>query len=563
MGNGAFFLPRRLEDEWRRLEESWQHDQGTDRLWQRDATLWTGGEESRWLGWLDADGVEPAVLERTTDWARSGDFDRALLLGMGGSSLGSLFLSRWLAPAAGFPRLEVLDSTDPGLIRQVCAALDPERSLVLVASKSGSTLETDLLSRFFYARWVEVLGARKAGQRMLAITDPGSKLERRARQLGFFDVVLGDPEIGGRFSVLSPFGLVPAAVGGLDVVGLGESAREAARACRESEPRENPGVSLGLLLAAAWRLGRDKVCLLLPPSLTELGLWIEQLLAESTGKDGKGLVPVTGDSALVSRPQSQDRVFVAYREEGEAALEPLLRELQTAGHPVLDLPSSTGAEIGAELYRWQVATAVAGSVLGVNPFDQPDVEAAKVATRAYTSAIERGERIEPPIPAAVEGPLEAFDAQGTRGDLARVLSDLLETLHPGDYCALLSYLPADKRTASDLDRLRRAIGDRMGMVTVVGTGPRYLHSTGQLFKGGSNRGVFLILTTPVTDDLEVPDCSYSFGDVFSAQALGDFDVLVNRQRRALRLELAPPLSESLSHLCEIIEAAVEDGGQQA
>jgi phosphoglucose isomerase-like protein len=442
------------------------------RIWSRDPSVWTSAGEERWLGWLDAPDRELDRADQLLrDVAGLPAHDDVLLLGMGGSSLAPEVFRRWF----GAGRFHVLDTTHPREVERVAALLDPARTLVLVSSKSGTTLETRCHADFFRA-W------SGGGQRFVAITDPGSELERAAGEHGFAAVFHGVPSIGGRYSALSPFGLVPAALMGADVERLLERALEAAEACRLPGDG-NPGLELGLALGDGWRAGRDKVCM---PNPDGFGLWLEQLLAESTGKRGKGLVPAPGES-----PEGSDR----------------------QGHEVR---LSSAYELGAEMFRWEYAVAVAGHVLGIDPFDQPDVQAAKDRTVEVL-----GTEVEPPL-----DPVGSVD-------------ELLAQARAGDYVAIQAFVdPAREAELAPLAERARATG----CVVTVGLGPRYLHSTGQLHKGGPNTGLYLQVVDDPGEELAIPDKPFGFRRLLAAQAEGDLASLRERGRRVARVRLEEVVS---------------------
>ncbi len=543
--------------------QRWRQGGDLRRLWARDARLWTGGDEARWLGWLDIVAAQQGRLDELValgEDVRRGGFSHALLLGMGGSSLGPEVLAASFGRQSGHPELLVLDSTDPAQIRAVERRIDPARTLFIVSSKSGSTLEPDILLRHFFARTDQALGGDRAGQHFIAITDPGSALQQTAERLGFRRICFGLPSIGGRYSVLSDFGLVPAAVMGLDLRRLIEATRRMVRSCGESvPPEENPGAVLGLVLGLAARSGRDKVTITTTPGIADIGAWLEQLLAESTGKDGKGLIPVDGETLGPPECYGGDRLFAHLRLAGEAddTQEAALAALERAGHPVLRVTVTERLHLGQEFFRWEMATAVAGAVIGINPFDQPDVEASKVKTRELTAAYEKSGRLPPETPVFEDRGIalfadarnaEALSGAARERSLEAWLAAHLARLRPGDYCALLAYIERSERHHQALQAMRLLIRDRKRVATCVGFGPRFLHSTGQAYKGGPNSGVFLQITGEDAADIAIPERRYTFGVVEAAQARGDLDVLAERGRRALRIHLGPDVAAGLTRL---------------
>jgi transaldolase/glucose-6-phosphate isomerase len=537
------------------------------RLWARDAALWTGADEARWLGWLDAAPVGRALLPQLGRIAElAAGFDHVLLIGMGGSSLGPEVLGETFGRLPGRPRLSILDSTDPGQVGAVERSVDLARTLVIVASKSGSTLEPNILKQYFFARVEAAVGKGKAGGRFIAITDPGSKMQAVAAQDGFAETVLGNPEIGGRYSVLSPFGLVPAAAIGIDVGRFLDTAQAMAARCGADVPVEsNPGALLGIVLGVAGRQGRDKVTVLSGPGLESVGGWIEQLIAESTGKNGKGIIPVDGEPVGPPAVYGADRLFVHLSLAGRP--DPTASEiaaLEAAGQPVVRVTLTDPYALAAEFFRWEMATAVAGAILGVNPFDQPDVEASKVATRALTDAYERTGRLPGEMPSLIVDGIKLFADPANAAALAAAAEPELEAwlgahfarLGLGDYAALLAYIPRTQGTIVALQEARLTLRDATRAATCVGFGPRFLHSTGQAYKGGPNSGVFLQITCEDAEDLAVPGQRYSFGIVKAAQARGDFDVLAERGRRALRVHLGRDLAGDLARLVSALRRAM-------
>ena len=545
------------------------------RLWQRDPTVWTGGDEGRWLGWLDVphpDGAEVRRLEAFVDRARRDGFVSTALLGMGGSSLCPEMLQGIFGGAGGI-ELRVLDSTDPAQLRAFEAQIDLDRTLFVVSSKSGTTLETSLLHAHFFERVRQRAGCEAAGTRFVAVTDAGSALDRLATERGFRAVFHGEASIGGRYSALSYFGLLPAALIGIDLRLLLDRARAMVEACGSESPvASNPGVQLGLWLGLAARAGRNKTTLVTAPGLNGLGAWIEQLLAESTGKDGVGIIPVDGEQPGAPAIYRDDRLFVstALGDEPDQGRESVLDALARAGHPVVRLHAHDRYDLAAECFRWELATAVAGAVLGVHPFDQPDVEASKVATRAITSQGPECGR------APVASPVAelAWDAGVIRGYAARPYSAALRRsvgaeaplvqwvaahirrLRPGSYFAVLAYLEMCEPHRRILEDLRHQVRAATGAATTVGFGPRFLHSTGQAHKGGPADGLFLVLTCTDAVDVAAPDGALTFGTVKDAQAAGDCAVLAARRRRWLRLHLDGEVGSGLAAVAALVAEAL-------
>lgn len=505
------------------------------RLWAADASLWTNGDEAKWVGWLAAgEGkqVDFAQLKAIADKAR-GHKD-VVLLGMGGSSLGPEVLSEIIGPAPGFPTVHALDSTDPGQIGSVAAKIDPKEALFLVASKSGSTMEPELLRAYFW----ELSG--KDGDRFVAVTDPGSKLEKLAKDHGYHAIFLGDPAIGGRYSVLSVFGMVPAAMMGIDVEAFFAATQPLVEACKGDTA--NPGLILGAIMGEAAISGRDKLTILTSPGLEPIGAWLEQLIAESTGKHGKGIVPVDLEPSAPAEDYGTDRLFALLTLDGDDASDVIEQAhfLVAAGQPVIRITLPSKEHIGQEFFRWEVATAFAGAVIGIDPFDQPDVEDAKIATRELIDKYEESGALAPESP-FLQDAVMAFSAPGDHTFAAtnpvEILRDHFASAEPGDYVGFLVYLERNAEHEAAVARMREKVVEAKGVATVAGFGPRFLHSTGQAYKGGPKSGVFVEITRTPNPDVPVPGRKASFGTVQLAQARRDLDVLAARGQRTLRIHL--------------------------
>ena len=548
--------------------ENWDREDNTTRLWSGDSSLWTGADENDWLGWLAlADGLgRSPQLEQLVGEIRQEGLSHLLLLGMGGSSLFPEVLAATFGRQQGYPELHVLDSTDPSQINRFQSRIDLSRTLFIVSSKSGSTLEPNILKEHFFERVGQVQGRDEAGRRFVAITDPGSKLQEMAEREGFRSIFLGEPAVGGRYSALSNFGRVPAALMGLDVAELIIRARSMVQACRPQVPaHRNPGVVLGAILGTLAKSGRDKCTLITSPEISTLGAWLEQLLAESTGKDGKGLIPVEGESVGPPEVYGEDRIFLHLRLDSsrERKQEQVVEDLKQSGHPVVQFSLADRYDLGQEVFRWEMATAVAGSILGINPFDQPDVEASKIATRDLTRRYERVGSFPRENAFFSVGGISLLADEENRSLLSRaagpdptaasILKAHLARLSPGDYFAILAYLEMSPLHQGLLQRLRDQVRDRFGVATCLGFGPRFLHSTGQAYKGGPDSGVFLQITGEDLPDLAVPGRKYTFGAVKAAQARGDFQVLSQRGRRALRVHLSAPVENGLRQLNRAVE----------
>lgn len=546
--------------------DSWQRAGNIRKLWRRDAALWTGRDENRWLGWLDIIDREQDALPRLkafSDWVRAQSFTDVCLIGMGGSSLGPEVLAALPGRAPGWPRLHIMDSTDPRQIEATEQSLDLARTLFIVASKSGTTLEPDILHRYFFERAAQRVA--HPGAHFVAVTDPGSALEAQARAADFAQVFHGVPSIGGRYSVLSAFGLVPAAAIGIDTGALLRATRSMVFSCGvDVPPAHNPGVQLGVILGVLARdFARDKVTVLAPPALAVFGAWLEQLLAESTGKQGRGLIPIVGEAPGAAAVYGDDRVFVqlAPADVIDSAPPALPAALTAAGHPVVRIAVDMQNAIGQEFFRWEIAVAAAGAVLGINPFDQPDVEASKVKTRALMSAYEQNRTLPAPQPLFEERGIALYAdaanaaALGSHDSLAGYLKAHCARLRRGDYLALLAFIERNAAHEQSLQQVRTQLRDTLRVATCVGFGPRFLHSTGQLYKGGPDSGVFIQITCADARDIAVPGQRYTFGTVKAAQALGDLDVLNERGRRALRVHLQQPDSDLPRLLAALRRAA--------
>ncbi len=549
--------------------EDWRANATIRRLWQKDKSVWSNDDEDKWLGWLNSPAAaDVADYEDFARRVKGQNFSDAVVLGMGGSSLGPEVLAETFAKAAGFPKLHVLDSTDPAQVRAMEASVDLAHTLFIVSSKSGGTTEPNVMKDYFFDRVAKTIGKDKAGHRFIAVTDPGSSLEKVATRQGFARIFYGDPTIGGRYSVLSPFGLVPAAAAGIDVGNLIEHTLAMVRSCgADVPPHENPGVQLGLAMGLAGREGRDKVTIISSKAVADFGAWAEQLIAESTGKDGKGLIPIDGEPLGDPALYGSDRFFIDIRTEGEddAAHDGKLSALEAAGHPVVRIVMKSIDRIGQEFFRFEMATAVAGAVLGINPFNQPDVEAAKIKTRELTSAFEKSGALpaEMPVVTFTGADLYTDDANaaalrqiGADGSLGSWIRAHLARAGYGDYVALLAYIARDRGSIEALQKMRLAVHDKRHLATCAEFGPRFLHSTGQAYKGGPDSGLFLQITADDARDLKVPGQKASFGIIKAAQARGDFDVLTERGRRALRVHLKGELGPALDALDAAITEAL-------
>jgi transaldolase / glucose-6-phosphate isomerase len=551
----------------------WQAHGKVRRLWARDPTLWTGRDESKWLGWLDVVNGQLADVRRFAalrDEVQAAGISDVLLLGMGGSSLCPEVLKLTFGRRPGFPALHVLDSTDPAQVAAIEQRINPATTLFIVSSKSGTTLEPHIFMQYFFERVAARLGRQEAARRFVAITDPGSKLQEHAKAEGFRHVYEGRADIGGRYSALSDFGLVPAAIIGIDVAKFLARAEEMVAACAPSAAAaDNPGVVLGTILGvAATRFGRDKLTMVVSPPIASLGAWLEQLVCESTGKDGTGIIPIDREPLGAPEAYGRDRLFVytRLRSAPDPAQDTAVAALERAGHPVVRLELDDAYDLGQEFFRWEIATAVAGAILGIHPFDQPDVEASKIATRRLTAEYERTGALPPEAPLCSDGDIALFaDARnadalnaavGERRTLASYLAAHVARLADGDYLALLAYVEMNEAHERVLQAIRTDVRDARGVATCVQFGPRFLHSTGQGYKGGPNSGVFVQITCDDAVDVPVPGQAYSFGVVKAAQAGGDLDVLAARERRALRIHLKGDVRAGLDRVHGAVRAAL-------
>jgi len=565
-------LPETLATAVKATSTDWQSGGKMQRLWERDATLWTGADEANWLGWLDI--VEEQIeqqdqLQKIAKEVQQRTFQHVLLLGMGGSSLCPEVLRMTFGRTTHYPTLHVLDSTDPAQVKAFEHQIDIPKTLFIVSSKSGSTLEPNIFKQYFFERTKQAVGAVRVGSHFIAITDPGSKMQQVAEADRFLHVFFGRPSIGGRYSALSNFGMVPAAVMGMDTKKFLARAAEMVNACGPSVAiEENPGAALGVILGTAAITGRDKVTIITSPGISDLGAWLEQLLAESTGKLGKGIIPVDRESLAAPDVYGKDRVFVYVRLESgaDADQDAKVAAIEKAGHPVVRIAMANTYELGAEFFRWEIATAVAGAIIGINAFNQPDVEASKIATKSLTSEYEKTGSLPAEKPIVEDSGIKLFTdeinaaelAKAAGGDqsLAGYLKALLARLKAGDYFAVLGYIQMNAEHELTLQTLRHAVRDKKGVATCLGFGPRFLHSTGQAYKGGPNSGVFLQITCDDPVELPVPGQKFTFGVVKAAQARGDFQVLAERGRRALRVHLGSNVKAGLATLLAAVQKAL-------
>ncbi|HEX8557732.1 MAG TPA: bifunctional transaldolase/phosoglucose isomerase [Pyrinomonadaceae bacterium] len=542
------------------------------RVWRKEAALWKSDEGHQTiinnsLGWLTVAGQMVGVADDLVAFAarvRERGFSHVVLNGMGGSSLAPEVLRRTFGRQEGFPELLVLDSTDPDTVAGFRDKIDPARTLFVVSSKSGTTTEPLM----FYRYWFGEVGKVKEnpGENFVAVTDPGTKMEADAARDKFKRVFLNPPDIGGRYSALSYFGMVPAALMGLDVKKLLDRAERVVHACSQVVPAgENPGARLGAIIGECARAGRDKLTIVADPKVESFGLWVEQLIAESTGKEGKGVVPVAGEPLAPPSAYGDDRLFVSIsvgRPDG--ATESKLRALEAAGHPVVHRVLTDAYDLGEEFFLWEIATAVAGWRLGINPFDQPNVQESKDATKELLEAFKRRGGLEEQAALASDGGLTVYADDATRaalksGSVAEALKAHLARARPGDYIALLNYFEESEDADGVVRQIRERLRDATRCATTTGYGPRFLHSTGQLHKGGPDSGVFIQVTAADARDVEIPGEPFTFSTLKQAQALGDFRSLSARGRRAVRVEIGSDVAAGLRRLLEIVREATPVG----
>ena len=559
----TYQLPEKLETAVRAEFDEWRKEDKIARLWAKDASVWTNEDESKWLGWLDSVEAELENVDEYKAFAediKAAGLTSVLLMGMGGSSL----CPEVLSITFGKENFHVLDSTVPAQIKAVEAKIDLEKTLFIVASKSGSTLEPNTFKQYFFERLAEKVGREQAGKQFVAITDPNSKMQSTAEADGFRKIFFGNPEIGGRFSALSPFGMTAAAAMGLDTEDFLVRAKEMVEACRNPNPEANEGAVLGTILGVCQTNGVDKLTIFTSPEIYDLGAWLEQLIAESTGKKGVSIIPVDREPLLDVPDYSEDRVFAYLKLKGSAdeALDQKTDALAAKGHPVVKIELENKENLGQEFFRWEFGTAVAGAIMQINPFNQPDVEAAKIEARKITDEYERAGELPAESPFFEAEGIKLFTSAeyaeklekyvGESKSLKKYLEAHLQHLQEGDYFALLAYIEMNADTEKHLQEIREKVLRKELTATCLGFGPRFLHSTGQGYKGGANNGVFLQITSDDAEDFAVPQQKYTFGVVKAAQARGDFQVLLDRERRALRVHLGADVRKGLEKVRELI-----------
>jgi len=557
----SYTLPAAIEDAVKAELLVWNEQNKIERIWEKDATVWTGEDEGKWLAWLEVVNAQIGELPKYHAFAEdieSAGYTDVLLMGMGGSSL----CPEVLAMTFGKFHFHILDSTVPAQVKAVEDKLDLAKTLFIVASKSGSTLEPNCFKQYFFDRVSQI--SDTPGKQFVAITDPGSKMEQIAKDDGFRHIFYGDREIGGRFSALSAFGLTAAAAMGVDPEILLNRAREMVDACRATIANENPGAMLGVVLGICHKAGRDKLTIFTSPEIHDLGAWLEQLIAESTGKNGVAIIPIDREPILDADEYYDDRVFVHLSVKGGVTDEKTYNALETierTDHPMIRIELESLYHISQEFFRWEFATAVAGSIMKINPFNQPDVESAKIEARKITDEYEQTGKLPDEQPffeadgiSLFSGAEYAKKLEGQVGEksVSAFLRAHLDNIQNRDYFAILAYLHMNAENEEILQQIRVGVLESKSVATCLGFGPRFLHSTGQAYKGGGNNGVFLQFTSDDEFDLPVPDQKYTFGVVKAAQARGDFQVLLDRERRALRVHLGPDVGSGLRTLCGLI-----------
>jgi transaldolase / glucose-6-phosphate isomerase len=561
------------EDDFKNTLKNLDKENFVTRMWKKDPTLWKSDPEheqiiTNALGWLTvAETMQPHAGELVAfaDEIRKAGFEFAVLLGMGGSSLCPEVLSRTFSKKEGYPQLYVLDSTVPTAIRHLEQKINVGKTLFIVSSKSGTTTEPRMFHRYFYDR-VKKFRGDSAGENFIAITDPGTQLVRDAAHDHFRRVFLNMPDIGGRYSALSYFGMVPFAVMGGDVKTLLGRAAHAMHACAGPVGiNENPGARLGAILGSLANAGRDKLTFITPAPLNSLGLWIEQLIAESTGKEGKGIVPIAGEPLGSPDVYGNDRIFAYIHTQSAkgSGIEEKLSALEAAGHPVLRHTLHDPLDVGEEFFLWEFATAVAGALIGIDAFDQPNVQESKDNTKRLLSEYVQNGSLTQQNLIVADNTLRVLGDADTRDTLRRGGSSLQEIIaahiarvKPGDYFATTQYIEELNNYEALLQEIRVTIRDEKKVATTSGYGPRFLHSTGQLHKGGPDSGVFIQLTSDDINDIEIPGEKFSFGVLKQAQALGDFESLAARHRRAIRVDLGRDIEKGLRRLLSLVQAAV-------
>ncbi len=546
----------------------WEQENKIKRLWQGDASLWTNQDESDWLGWLDVPAEQQEIprIHALTKEIAQGNTSDIVLLGMGGSSLCPAMMAETFGDREGFPALHILDSTDPVQILHLEEKINLKSTIFIVASKSGSTLEPNIFKAYFYARLQKALNRSDVGDRFIAITDPHTSLEKIAKQEQFKEIFNGVPSIGGRYSALTNFGMVPSGLVGINVVEFLEHALKMRKQCLpDIALTENPGALLGIILGICAKHGKDKMTFIISPGIRSLGDWLEQLLAESTGKNGTGMIPVANEPLGAPSVYGQDRTFIYIRlnEAPDPDQDAAVTRLEKLGFAVVRLYLPDKMHLGAELFRWEIATAVAGSILGINPFNQPDVEESKKLTLKLANQYEKTGRLSAMEPFYSKDNVSLFTDEKNQKEISELLTGdpslenylqaHINRIKTGDYFDLSAFIEMSLAHIELLQRSRVAVRNQKKAATCLGFGPRFLHSTGQAYKGGPNTGVFLQITAHEVPDLKVPDHHYTFGVIIKAQAEADFMVLAKRSRRVLRIHFEKDLASGLKKLATCLK----------
>ncbi len=556
----TYSLPEKLEIAVQSTFDEWQKENKISRVWSKDASVWTNDDEAKWLGWLDIVEAELNDLQKYQEFAADAKgFSDIVLLGMGGSSL----CPEVLSITFGKQNFHILDSTVPAQIKTLESKIDLAKTLFIVASKSGSTLEPNTFKQYFFEKVSQVVGKENAGKQFVAITDPNSKMQKVAERDNFRRIFFGNAEIGGRFSALSVFGLAPASAMGIDVEDFLTRTMEMVEACKNTNPNENPGAILGTILGVCQTLGRDKLTIFTSKEIYDVGAWLEQLIAESTGKSDISIIPVDREKIQSPKNYGNDRVFAYLKLKDDSdEQENAVAELEKAGQPVVRIQIADKLNLGQEFFRWEFATAVAGSIMQINTFNQPDVESAKIEAKKLTEEYEKEGKLPDEKPFYEENGIKLFTDEKNLAELNKTVGDEkslenylkahLDKIKKNDYFALLAYIEMNAENENLLQKIRHRVLQEKRVATCLGFGPRFLHSTGQAYKGGANEGVFLQITSDDAENLDVPEQKYTFGIVKAAQARGDFQVLLDRERRALRVHLGENVTEDLRKLTEII-----------
>ena len=555
----TYTLPENLETIVKSTFDEWRDADKIARIWSKDASVWRNEDEAKWLGWLDSVDAEISKVADYKAFAEDAtQFESIVLLGMGGSSL----CPEVLSITFGRQQFHILDSTVPAQIKTLESKIDPAKTLFIVASKSGSTLEPNTFKQYFFERVSEKVGKENAGKQFVAITDPDSKMQKVAEGDNFRKIFFGNPEIGGRFSALSPFGIAAGAAMGLDVEEFLKRAAEMVSACKTDDPTENPGAILGTILGVCQTNGRDKLTIFTAEDIHDVGAWLEQLIAESTGKHDVSIIPVDREPIQDKEVYADDRIFVSLKtKDSNDEIADDLTELEKAGHPVIRIELADKMNLGQEFFRWEFATAVAGAIMKINPFNQPDVESAKIEAKKLTEEYEQKGELPDEKPFFEADGIKLFTSDEYAEELLgaveeKSIGDLLEAhllnLEENDYFALLAYVEMNAENDALVQSIRAKVLETEHVATCLGFGPRFLHSTGQAYKGGANNGVFLQITSDDAEDLPVPGQKYTFGVVKAAQARGDFQVLIDRGRRALRVHLGADVKSGLEKILNLI-----------